>query len=74
MQRTITMHGVDFEVEFDRAGDVDALYIGGTEITEVIRDATKQAIQSTVERNASRWFDEYQRDIAVEELACRRAA
>jgi len=74
MQRTITMHGVDFEVEFDQSGDIDALYIGGVEVTDVIRDTTKGAIRSTVERNASRWFDEYLRDIHAEELAYRRAA
>lgn len=74
MQRTITMHGVDFEVEFDMEGEVDAIYIGGVEVTDIIRDTTKDAIRSTVERNASSWFDEYLRDIAAEELASRRAA
>lgn len=66
MQRTITMHTVDFEVEFDEAGEVDALYIGAVEVTEVISDITKSAIRSTVERNAARWFDEYRAEMAGE--------
>lgn len=74
MQRTIHMHGVDFEVEFDESGEVDALYIGGVEVTEVIRDLTKSAIHSTVERNASFWLSEYLADIAAEERASRKAA
>lgn len=74
MQRTIPMHGVDFEVEFDMAGEIDALYIGGVEVTEVISDLTKDAIRSTVERNAKRWFDEFLRDVAAEEHASRKAA
>lgn len=64
MQRAMTMHGVAFQVEFDRNGEVDALYIGGEEVTDVISDLTKSAIRSTVERNAARWFDEYDRDMA----------
>lgn len=75
MQRTIHMHGVDFEVEFDRSGDIDAIYIGGTEVTEVISDLTKDAIRCTVERNAAHWFDQYNRDLAAEQRAdMRRAA
>ncbi|MFZ2974949.1 MAG: hypothetical protein WA049_20160 [Ferribacterium limneticum] len=71
MQRTITMHTVDFEVEFDESGEVDALYIGAVEVTEVISDITKDAIRSTVERNAARWFDEYRAEMAGD---MRRAA
>lgn len=75
MQRTIHMHGVDFEVEFDEAGEIDALYIGGVEVTEVISDLTKDAIRSTVERNAKAWFAQYHNDLAAEQRAdMRRAA
>ena len=71
MQRTIHRHGVDFEVEFDRNVEVDALYIGGTEVTEVISDTTKSSIRATVSDNAARWFDEHDRELAGE---MRRAA
>lgn len=71
MQRTIHRHGVDFEVEFDRNGEVEALYIGGTEVTEVISDTTKSSIRATVSDNAARWFDEHDRELAGE---MRRAA
>ena len=71
MQRTIHRHGVDFEVEFDRNGEVDALYIGGIDVTEVIRDITKWSIRDTVSSNAARWFDEHDRELAGE---MRRAA
>lgn len=71
MQRTIHRHGVDFEVEFDRNGEVDALYIGGIEVTEVISDTTKNSIRATVSDNAARWFDEHDRELAGE---MRRAA
>lgn len=74
MQRTIQMHGVDFEVEFDTAGDVDTIYIGGTDVTEVLSKETKNAIGAVVESNCCAWFDEYLREIAVEEQAARRAA
>ena len=52
-QRTITMHGVEFEVEFEPSGDIEALYIGGAEVTDVISDLTKDALRSVVSRNAS---------------------
>jgi hypothetical protein len=68
------MHGVDFEVEFDTAGDVDAIYIGGVDATEVLSKETKNAIGAVVEANCSAWFDEYLNEIAAEELASRRAA
>lgn len=71
MQTNLTMHGVDFEVEFDESGDVEALYVGGVDVTEVIRDTTKQSIYCTVQRNAKRWFDEYRQEIADEERAAR---
>lgn len=74
MQRTIHMHGVDFEVEFDEAAEVVALYIVGIEVTEVISDLTKDAIRCTVEHNATDWFSEYVADIAAEERAYRLAA
>ena len=69
MQRTIHMHGVDFEVEFTATpygGDVDAIYIVGTEVTDVIRDTTKAAIASVVDRNAQAWAEEYGRQMADE--------
>lgn len=71
MQRTIHRHGVDFEVEFDRNGDIDALYIGAVNVTEVIRDTTKSSIAATISDNAARWFDEHDRELAGE---MRRAA
>lgn len=76
MQRTIHMHGVDFEVEFDREGDIDAIYIGGVDVTEiVISDITRDAIRCCVKANAARWFDEYHLAIAADQRAeMRRAA
>lgn len=74
MQTNITMHGVDFVVEFDVDGEIDAIYIGGVDVTDVLSIITTDAIRSTVQHNASRWFEEYRREIAAEELACRRAA
>ncbi len=56
MQRTIHRHGVDFEVEFDRNGEVEALYIS---------DTTKSSIRATVSDNAARWFDEHDRELAI---------
>ena len=69
MQRTIHMHGVDFEVEFTATpygGDVNAIYIVGTEVTEVIGDTTKAAIASVVDSNAQAWAQEYGRQMADE--------
>lgn len=66
MQRAITMHGVDFEVEFDDAAEVEALYIKGVDVTDVIDDLTKDAIRCTVERNAAAWVSEYLANIAAE--------
>lgn len=74
MQRTITLLNVDFEVEFDRAGDVDAIYIGAVEVSDVISPAVSEFIHATVHANADRWFDEYLGEIAAEEQAIRRAA
>ena len=65
MQRTIHRRGVDFEVEFDRNGDIDALYIGAVDVTEVIRDTTKSSIAATISDNAARWFDEHDRELAI---------
>lgn len=73
-QRTITMHGVDFEVEFDPSGDIEALYIGGAEVTDVISDLTKDALRSVVSRNASTWFAEYHREMADAARNYRRTA
>ena len=73
MQRTIHMHGTDFGVEFDEAGDIEALSIGGVECGDVISDLTKDALRSTVSRNAAAWFAEYRRD-AADEMRERRAA
>ena len=74
MQRTITQSGIDFEVEFDAAGEIDAIYIGGVEVTDIISDAVREAIETTVVRNAHRWHGEYLRDVHYEEIAARRAA
>lgn len=71
MQRTITQFGVDFEVEFDRQGNVDAIYIGGTEVSDIISDVTRESIETTVIRNVHRWFDEYHAEMAAEERAAR---
>ena len=64
MQRAMTVHCVNFQVEFDRNGEVDEIYINGEEVSGVLADLTESAIRSTVERNAARWFDEYDRDMA----------
>lgn len=74
MQRTITQSGVDFEVEFDRSGDIDAIYIGGTEVTDILSQPVREAIETSVIRNAHRWYGEYLAEIHVEEIAERRAA
>ena len=74
MQRTITQSGIDFEVEFDAAGDVDAIYIGGVEVTDIISHLVRDAIETVVVRNAHRWYGEYLAEIHAEELAARRAA
>lgn len=69
MIRSITMHGVEFEIEFEDTedgGEVIDYYIKGDVVTEVVRDATKWAIQSTVNHNAKRWADEYRREQAGE--------
>ena len=71
MQRTITQFGIDFEVEFDIAGEVEAIYIGGTEVSDVINAETREAINTAVIRNAHRWFQDYLSDIATEERAAR---
>lgn len=74
MQRTITINGVDFEVEFDTAGEVESICIGQTEVSDVISNHVAQQIVDLVERNSVAWFDEYLREINAEELAARRAA
>lgn len=74
MQRTITQSDVDFEVEFDMAGEVDAIYIGGVEVTDIISHQVREAIETAVVRNAHRWHGEYLAEIHAEELAARRAA
>jgi hypothetical protein len=71
MQRTIHKHGVDFEVEFTEAGEVDAIYIGAVEVSEVIRESTERAIISEVMMYSADWFAEYRREMANE---MRRAA
>ena len=62
MQHTVTMHGINFEVEFTPGpfgADVDEIYIGGAEVTDVLSEETKQAIEAYVESNADRWAEEY---------------
>ncbi len=55
MQTNMTVHGVDFTVEFTPDGDTEAIFIGFQDVTEVIRDATKERIYHTVSRNAAEW-------------------
>lgn len=74
MRRTVTMHCVVFDIDFTADGEIEALYIAGQDVTDVIREITKDALRSLVERNAKAWFDEYLREVAVEELMERRAA
>ena len=74
MRRTVTMHCVVFDVDFTVDGETEALYIAGQDVTDVIREVTKDALRSLVERNAKTWFDEYLREAAAEELMERRAA
>jgi len=71
MQRTIYKHGVDFEVEFTEEGEVEAIYIGGTEVSDVIRESTERAIISEVMMCSADWFGEYRAEMAIE---MRRAA
>lgn len=62
MQRTVPMHGINFEVEFTPTpygADVDEIYIGGAEVTDVLDQAVKLEITAYVESNADRWADEY---------------
>lgn len=74
MQRTITMHGVDFEVEFDEAGEVDAIYIGGTEVSDVIRESTERGIRSKVSMFSADWFAEARLELYMAEREERCAA
>lgn len=71
MQRTIHRHGVDFDVEFTEEGDVEAIYIGGVEVSEVINEATECRLRNDVMAHASDWFAEYRAEMAGE---MRRAA
>lgn len=73
MQRDITMHGVDFTVEFEDE-DVIALYIGNQDVTDVIDRLTRDAINVLVARNAERWVDEYNADMHTDyRIACAEA-
>lgn len=74
MQREITMHGVDFQVEFTAEGDIEALYIVGQEVSDVISDLTKDAIRSVVSRNAKSWAAEYEQELADKFISFQRAA
>jgi hypothetical protein len=74
MNRAITMHTVDFNVEFVEEGEIEAIYVGSTNVTEVIRDCTRDALQSVVAYNAARWFREYRQELAMQEREERRAA
>ena len=74
MQLNITHHCVKWTVEFDESGEVDALYIGGQDVTHVIADITKAGIYELVSRNAARWHDEYLAQMAAEERQHRMAA
>lgn len=71
MQTNIHCHGVDFVVEFDVDGEIDAIYIGGVDVTEVLSIITTDSIRCTVQHNAKRWFEEYRQEIADEERAAR---
>ncbi len=66
MQRTIHRHGVDFEVEFTEDGEVDAIYIGAIEVSDVIRDSTACQIRTDVMLNSADWFAEYRAEMAGE--------
>lgn len=69
MQRTVTMHGIDFEVEFTPTpygADVDEIYIGGTEVTEVLCEQTKDAIGTYVDSHAEQWANEHNQQMRDE--------
>lgn len=74
MNREITMHTVDFNVEFVEEGEIEAIYVGSTDVTEVIRDCTRWALESVVSKNAAKWFSEYRQELAMQEREERRAA
>lgn len=63
MQRTIHRHGVDFDVEFDEEGEIDAIYINGVEVSEVIKSSTECAIRNDVMMNAGDWFAQYRAEL-----------
>lgn len=75
MQRDIKIHGVDFTIEFDpQTGEVEAYFVRGVDVTEIVRDFTKWTIHDLSERNFRRWADEYHAQMADEERAHRKAA
>lgn len=75
MQRTITKHGVDFEVEFKEDGTVDAIYIGAVDVSDVLCESTRRALINEVMVNGADWFAEYHVAMAAsEQQHMRRAA
>jgi hypothetical protein len=68
------MHGVDFEVEFDETGEVDAIYIGATEVSDVIRESTERGILTKVSMYAADWYAQQRLEIHMEERENRCAA
>lgn len=66
MQRTITTSGVDFEVEFSEDGAVEAIYIGSTEVSDIIRGSVECQLVDQVTTFAATWFSEANAESARE--------
>ena len=73
MQRTITVHGIDFEVEFSQDATIDAVYIGATEVMDVLCEKTMDEIRFVVESCVDVWFSEYHVQLEAEAKRERKA-